>query len=328
MELDPQLRIVAKPGGILLFSGSYLHSTVPNTAGIARFSIDFRTVHLDDVVGKIGAPNIDSACTGTTLRDFLCGADLSQIPEELVRPYENPPPRVDLAIWTGPEERLNPEETMASQHKLSGQKVLVTGASGFIGSHLCRRLSENGADVHAVSRSQHDNDGARWWQADLSDSCAVRALLKDIRPQIIFHLSGQVTGAPDLEFAISTFDSNVVSTVYLLTAAAEIGCDRIVLTASMTEPQLSSADAIPGSPYGAAKWVSAAYGRMFHALYQTPVTIVRPFVTYGPRQNPKKIIPYVALSLLRGECPELASGRWEADWIYIDDVIEGCLTAA
>lgn len=217
---------------------------------------------------------------------------------------------------------------MVSHHKLSGQKVLVTGASGFIGSHLCRRLSENGAEVHAVSRSQHDQDGACWWQADLSDSCAVRALLKDIRPQIIFHLSGQVTAAPDLEFAISTFNSNVVSTVYLLTAAAEIGCDRIILTASMTEPRLSSADATPGSPYGAAKWVSAAYGRMFHALYQTPVTILRPFVTYGPRQNPKKIIPYVALSLLRGECPQLASGRWEADWIYIDDVIEGCLTAA
>ena len=98
VELDPQFRIVAKPGGILLFSGSYLHSTVPNTAGIARFSIDFRTVHLDDVVGKIGAPNIDSACTGTTLRDFLCGADLSQIPEELVQPYENPPPQVDLGF--------------------------------------------------------------------------------------------------------------------------------------------------------------------------------------------------------------------------------------
>ncbi len=98
VELDPQFRIVTKPGGILLFSGSYLHSTVPNTAGMARFSIDFRTVHLDDVIGKIGAPNIDSACTGTTLRDFLCGADLSQIPEELVRPYENPPPRVDLGF--------------------------------------------------------------------------------------------------------------------------------------------------------------------------------------------------------------------------------------
>lgn len=88
VELDPQIRLITKVGGIVLFSGSYLHSTVPNTAGIARFSIDFRTVHLDDVVAKIGAPNIDSACTGTTLRDFLCGADLSPIPEQVVLPYD------------------------------------------------------------------------------------------------------------------------------------------------------------------------------------------------------------------------------------------------
>ena len=130
--------------------------------------------------------------------------------------------------------------------------------------------------MHAVSRAPHANDDVHWWQANFADITAVRKLLNEIRPEIIFHLSGHVTGAPNLEFALSTFDSHVVSTVYLLTAATEIGCDRIVLTASMTEPQSSCADAIPGSPYGAAKWASGAYGRMFHALYQTPVTIVRP----------------------------------------------------
>jgi len=88
VELDPQFRIVTKPGGILLFSGSYLHSTVPNTAGFARFSIDFRTVHLDDVMSQRGAPNIDSACTGTTLRDFVCGADLSRISEHVIAPHD------------------------------------------------------------------------------------------------------------------------------------------------------------------------------------------------------------------------------------------------
>jgi UDP-glucose 4-epimerase len=217
---------------------------------------------------------------------------------------------------------------MASHYQLCGRKVLVTGATGFIGSHLCRELSKNGAEVHAVSRAQYLDDRLHWWQADLSDIGAVRALLRTIRPEIIFHLSGHVTATPDLTFVLSTFNSHVVSTVYLLTAATEVGCERIVLTASMTEPQLSSADATPGSPYGAAKWVSSAYGRMFHGLYQTPVTIVRPFVAYGPMQSPQKIIPYVTLSLLRGESPKLASGRWQADWIYIDDVIEGCLAAA
>lgn len=88
VELDPQTRIITKVGGIVLFSGSYLHSTVPNTSGRARFSIDFRTVHIDDVTEKIGAPNIDSACTGTTLGDFLRGADFNPIPFEIVRLYD------------------------------------------------------------------------------------------------------------------------------------------------------------------------------------------------------------------------------------------------
>ena len=215
-----------------------------------------------------------------------------------------------------------------NHHQLTGQKILVTGASGFIGSHLCRSLYVTGAEVHAVSRAQHANGDIHWWQANLSDITAVRKVLDKIRPEIIFHLSGHVTAAPDLQFALSTFDSHVISTVYLLTAATEIGCDRLVLTASLTEPQSSCADAIPGSPYAAAKWATGAYGRMFHALYQTPVTIVRPYMTYGPMQNEQKIIPYVTLSLLRGEIPKLASGQWRADWIYIDDMIDGLLATA
>ena len=203
----------------------------------------------------------------------------------------------------------------------------MTGATGFIGSHLCRALCRNRAEVHAVSRRWHAGDDLQWWQANLTDIGTVRKLLTDIRPKIIFHLSGHVTAAPNLEFALSTFESHVVSTIYLLATATEIGCERIVLTASLTEPQGDYAKPVPSSPYAAAKWASSGYARMFHALYQTPVTIVRPFMTYGPMQNPKKIIPYVTLSLLRNEVPQLASGGWEADWVYIDDVIEGLLAA-
>lgn len=217
---------------------------------------------------------------------------------------------------------------MVNRYQFSGRKVLVTGATGFIGSHLCRALCQHGAEVHAVSRSRHASGDLHWWKANLGDITSFRKLLRDIRPQIIFHLSGHVTAAPNMKLALSTFDSHVVSTVCLLTAATEIGCERIVLTGSMTEPQSNCADVVPGSPYGAAKWVSAAYGRMYYALYHTPVTIVRPFVTYGPMQNPEKIVPYVTLSLLQGEIPKLASGRWQADWIYIADVIEGCLAVA
>ena len=93
IELDPQIRVITGAGGILLFSGAQMHSTVPNTSGRTRFSIDFRTVHIDDVRAKKGAPNIDSACTGTTLRDYLRGTDLQHIPEDVVIEYDTPPQR-------------------------------------------------------------------------------------------------------------------------------------------------------------------------------------------------------------------------------------------
>ena len=89
MELDPQVRLICPVGGIILFSAAQMHSSVPNTSGVTRFSIDFRTVHLDDVVGRRGAPNIDSACTGTVMRDFLRGTDLSRLPEEIVALYDD-----------------------------------------------------------------------------------------------------------------------------------------------------------------------------------------------------------------------------------------------
>jgi hypothetical protein len=92
LELDPQVRVICRVGGIILFSGSQMHSTVPNTSGCTRFSIDFRTVHIDDVILKRGAPNIDSACAGTTLRDFLRGADLSRISEGIVLSYDDGSP--------------------------------------------------------------------------------------------------------------------------------------------------------------------------------------------------------------------------------------------
>ena len=98
MEPDPQVRLILKPGSLILFSGAQMHSTVPNTSGYTRFSVDFRTVHSDDVVLARGAPNIDSECTGTSLRDFLRGTDFSRLPEEIVSEYDAEPPGEDAVL--------------------------------------------------------------------------------------------------------------------------------------------------------------------------------------------------------------------------------------
>jgi hypothetical protein len=89
VQLDPQIRLICPVGGVILFSAAQLHSSVPNTSGVTRFSIDYRAVHLDDAVAKRGAPNIDSACEGTVMRDFLRGTDLSRLPEEIVALYDS-----------------------------------------------------------------------------------------------------------------------------------------------------------------------------------------------------------------------------------------------
>ena len=91
LELQPDVRVVTPPGGTIVFSAAQLHSTVPNTTERTRFSIDFRTVNVDDLADGVAAANIDSECTGTTLRDFLRASDLEPLPEEIISTYDERP---------------------------------------------------------------------------------------------------------------------------------------------------------------------------------------------------------------------------------------------
>jgi len=91
LDLGSQIRVVCKVGGMIIFSGAQMHSTVPNTSGLSRYSIDFRTVNINNVINKVGAPNIDSVATGTSLRDFLRSANFSLIPAEVIALYEQSP---------------------------------------------------------------------------------------------------------------------------------------------------------------------------------------------------------------------------------------------
>ena len=209
--------------------------------------------------------------------------------------------------------------------------MLITGASGFIGSHLCERLTQLGADIHGISRTPRaaESEGIRWWQGDVGEIEVVRRLFKEIRPDTVFHLASHVYGAPNLEHVLPTFRANLQSTVSLLTAGAETGCRRMVLTGSLAEPVYDQGERFPSSPYAAAKWASSAYGRMFHALYGLPVVLTRVFMVYGPAQRDvSKLIPYVTLSLLQEKAPKISSGSRMVDWIYVDDVVEGFLSAA
>ncbi len=211
----------------------------------------------------------------------------------------------------------------------AGRRILITGASGFIGSHLCRRLCEQEAEVHAVSRSRRASNGRdepRWWQGDAADAKFVRELFRTVQPEFVFHLAGETRGKRDLELVLPTFQQNLTTTVNMLLTAAESGCRRVVLAGSLEEPETGKT---ASSPYAAAHVGIHAYARMFHEIFAAPAVVARMFMVYGPGQEAmQKLIPYVTLALLRGESPKLSSGKRLVDWIYIDDVVEGLLALA
>jgi UDP-glucose 4-epimerase len=214
------------------------------------------------------------------------------------------------------------------ENQFSGKIILITGATGFIGSHLAKRFCEMGAIVHCISRIQKESEEENmiWWRGSFEDYSTVEMLIKKIKPEIIFHMAGSVTASNDFEHVMPTFHSLLTSTVNLLTVAEKQGCERIVLTGSCTEPL--DEHPYPNSPYAAAKLAINAYGHLFQRVYKSPVVIVRPFMGYGPGQPKGKLIPHVILSLLRGESPPLTSGSWVTDWVYIEDTVEGILAAS
>jgi nucleoside-diphosphate-sugar epimerase len=215
---------------------------------------------------------------------------------------------------------------------IKNKKILVTGASGFIGTPLCRRLIQQKAVVYGVCRKRRgDLDPDVFWShGDISDLTFVQKLMKSLQPDFIYHLASHVIGHRELHAVQPTFKANLQAAVNLLIVASEIGCERIILIGSQEEPDYEETSiVVPSSPYAAAKWAASSYARMCNALFQTPVTIAKVFMVYGPGQKDlRKLVPYTILSLLNGKSPGLSSGARKVDWIYVDDVVDGLLEIA
>ena len=215
------------------------------------------------------------------------------------------------------------------QATLAGKRVLVTGGRGFVGAALSARLRALGAQVYTVGRTPPAVVDDYQLVADLQSAEATHEVFETVQPECVMHLASHVVGARSLDVVLSTLHSNLTSTVNLLMAAKAHGCERVVLTGSLEEPEPSLQWPVPSSPYAAAKLAAGAYGRMFNALFELPVVILRVFMVYGPGpQEVNKLVPYTIRSLLRGEQPQFSSGTREVDWVYVADVAEAFLHAA
>jgi nucleoside-diphosphate-sugar epimerase len=212
---------------------------------------------------------------------------------------------------------------------LARAKILVVGASGFLGRPLVRRLVNLDAEVTAVSRNPPaEADHTKWIAGDASDAAQMARLFERTRPDIVYILTSDSRGGPDLDFVQTGIRNDVVATINILVEATKHKCRHVVLTGSLDEPDGTAGSATPCTPYGAAKWVIGGYARMFMRLYGTPISILRPMMTYGPGQKNYKVIPSVIQALLQDQPARLGSGKRLVDWVYIDDVVEAFVRTA
>lgn len=210
---------------------------------------------------------------------------------------------------------------------MRGQRVLVTGASGFLGTRLLADLREAGAVIFAVSRTARASSSeVTWLQGDLARLDDVSRVFAAARPEVVFHLASLVTGRRGIELVGPAFRDNLATSVNILIEGSRTGCRRLVLAGSMEEPE---ADEPAGSPYAVAKGAQALYARFFHALYAAPVVTARIFMVYGEGQGDvAKVVPYSILEALAGRPPKLSSGTRPVDWIHVADVAAGLLALA
>jgi UDP-glucose 4-epimerase len=212
---------------------------------------------------------------------------------------------------------------------LAGTSVLVVGGSGFLGSHVARRACALGARVTTLSRRIPSFTAPEIMtrEGDASDPARVAEVFTEAAPDLVYQLTSDSRGGREAELIPASLRNDVIATLNVLLEAQRRHTSRVVMTGSLEEPTGDAAEAVPSSPYAAAKGATATYARMMAALHHLPVVVLRLMMTYGPGQKPYKVIPATILALLRHEPIQLGSGTRRLDWIYVDDVTEAFLRA-
>jgi len=227
------------------------------------------------------------------------------------------------------------------------KKVLVTGAGGFIGSHLTERLIDLGAHVRAFVRYNSRNDWGLLESLTKDKLSEVEIVLGDLRDgeavrqaadtvDIIFHLGSLIAIPYSYVHPRETIETNVMGTLNVMAAANKAGVERVVHTS--TSEVYGTAQYVPiderhplqgQSPYSASKIAADKIAESFHRSFGLPVSTIRPFNTFGPRQSARAVIPtIITQALAPGTTMVLGSLRPTRDYTYVDDTVQGFIKVA
>jgi len=224
-----------------------------------------------------------------------------------------------------------------------GKVVLVTGATGFIGSHLARKLLEEGAEVHVLLKKDSNQfriqdilGSLTIWYGDLRDYPSLCLCVKNSRPQIIFHLAALRDVRRDFELINPMIDINIKGTLNFLRGVIEekVPLERFINTGTSEEygdgtaPFREDQREIPVSPYSASKVAVTYFCQMLYKTIGLPIITLRPFIVYGPFQDTDMFIPSLIKHCLEGKDFLMTEGDQTREFTYIDDIIEAYLLAA
>lgn len=230
---------------------------------------------------------------------------------------------------------------------LKNKNILVTGAGGFIGSHLVEKLVKKGCKVRAFV---HYNSFNRWgwldyvdkkikdsieiFAGDVRDPNGVKESMRDI--DVVFHLAALI-GIPYSYHSPDTYvDTNIKGTLNILQAARDLGTEKVICTSTSEVygtaqfvPITEEHHINPQSPYSATKSSADFLALSFYRSFNLPVSIIRPFNTYGPRQSARAIIPSIITQIILGKKKiRLGSLHPKRDLTYVKDTVEGFIRVA
>ncbi|MBU8713672.1 NAD-dependent 4,6-dehydratase LegB [Brevibacillus parabrevis] len=231
--------------------------------------------------------------------------------------------------------------------ELKGKRILVTGADGFIGSHLTEELIRQGHDVKAFVYYNSFNSWG-WldhspkeilnqlevFSGDIRDPYGVKKAMEDC--QVVFHLAALIAIPYSYHSPDTYIDTNIKGTLNVLQAAKELGVEKVVHTS--TSEVYGTAQFVPiteehplqgQSPYSASKIGADQMAIAYYNSFGLPVSIIRPFNTYGPRQSARAVIPTIITQIANGhKSIRLGSLHPTRDFNYVEDTVRGFLAVA